>query len=153
MSGSSPNEHRQKRVPLYHWLLAVGLVAAAAAFGGNYAKGQEPSTEGVIPLYTYVCEATVLDEYTTEKYETFTVLMDKVRAGGVESLTPEENIMGALLTEEGCGAVAQTYNITVINSVVTPTGSYALIKFDDEYGFAPFLYVIRLDDFKPGAIL
>ena len=153
MSGSNQNEHRQKRVPLYHWLLAVGLVAAAAAFGGNYAKGQAPSTEGVIPMYTYVCEATVLDEYTTEKYETFSVLMDKVRAKGVESLTPEENIMGSLLTEEGCGAVAELYNIVVIDSKVTSTGSYAFIKFSEEYGFAPFIYVIRLDDFKPGAIL
>jgi len=68
-----------------------------------------------------------------------------IRHQGVTVLSPKDYTRGSELYFGGCGSLAEPYTVVIYKV----DGDYALMTFDDRYGFEPDFYIIRLQDFQP----
>jgi hypothetical protein len=154
MNGNRLQEHRKPRVSTIHWLLLVGVITAiVAAFSPwSTAKGQEYETynegTGLIVQQAEICFSPDLSAESIKLLGTWQRLVNELEAyeRGGSVMGEEDALLGQLLHDNHvCATVADFYHVVVVRRVE----GYALLLYDEQYGFDEGTFIARAQDVLP----
>ena len=147
-NGGRLGEHRSP-MPLWHWMVLVGVVAGVLALGANSVKAQEyePYVQdtGIIHSGSELCFSPDLGQPSIELLGTWQRLVNELEAFeiGGPAMNEEDAILGQLLFDTDiCHTVATTYHIFITQS----TEGYVLARFDEQYGFTTGTFIVNKKD-------
>ena len=151
MNGSRLNEHRTKRVPAWHWLVGIGLLAAAVGYGTGIARGEELNRHtGYALKGSNLCMANDGINQNSAKllyiWITLVKKYDDFIAGSGEALTPNQlSIIQTLAEAAVCGQLNDDFPGVALDI----TDGFILFEFDPQLGFGTDKWLM----FKEGFIL
>ena len=127
------------KVILFSYLATLGaILGLVCLFSSQQSQGAESANTGHINEDTRIC---AFDSITSENVKVFNIyntLINRLDDVGLEGLTQAEIMLGQFLDHsDGCGVVAQDYRVVLIHE----RGYYALLMFDEGYGFVPLKYI------------
>jgi hypothetical protein len=133
-------------------MVLIGIIAAVFALGATLSEGQEykPYTQGtgVIVEQAEVCFSPDLSPDSITLLGTWQRAVDRLEAyeRGGPAVEEELAITGQLLYDNHiCATTAEFYHIVIIRHVE----GYALVKYDEQYGFDTGTFIVARKDIMP----
>ena len=135
---------KNRNVPGFHWLVAIGLLSAAILLGHSVAKGSTGTT-GVVVEGAEVCFAQAITEGSTTVLHLWQSLINDMEAaadGGPALSDADLHTAYYLYSNNYCHTVNKAYMIFVLEE----KDEYVLVNFDEQYDFqTPPFIVFRKD--------
>jgi len=139
---------KNRNVPGFHWVMAIGLLAAAILLGHSIANGNTGNT-GVVVEGTEMCFSTIINEDSIKALHLWQRIINAMEAaddGGPAISTADLNIGYYLYSNDYCHTINKHYMVFVLEE----KDEYMIVNFDEQYGFQtqPFIVFrkdVRLD--------